>query len=111
MFLGWVDQFTEWHLVLLDLLVDPADWQRRYGRSLQVSSMMGNRARMVERAFPELEGRRDFYDQLVRDLHARGLLGTESLHGTLSAGGELQPLGTDLARRFLAYLSPPRLMG
>lgn len=105
MFLGWVDQFTEWHLALLALLVDPAAWARRNSISLPEPHLGGSRAQMLEAALPELRGRRDFYDQVVRDLHARGLLAVESLHGMVTGGGMVQPLGTDIAHRFIAYVS------
>ena len=46
---------------------------------------------MLEHAFPVLVGRREFYDQVVRDLHIRGLLVTDSLHVSVGRGAPIRP--------------------
>jgi hypothetical protein len=107
MFLAWADQFTEWHLSVLLLLTDPRGWANEHSITFP-SWGMGARGAVVEYALPELNGRRDFYDQIVRDLHQRGLLVTDSLHVTVTGDGMLQPLGTEAAGRFMAYVGRPR---
>ncbi len=106
MFLAGADQFTDWHLVLLALLVDPPHWAQQHGVTFPEWGM-GGRFMVVEHALPDLRGRRGFYDQVVRDLHQRGLLVTDFLGGTVSGTGLFQPLGTDIAQRFVAYVSLP----
>jgi hypothetical protein len=58
--------------------------------------------------YPELHGRRDFYDQIVVDLFSRGLLNSSGfLHSTMSAQGMIAKRTTALADSFLDFIAAP----
>ncbi len=106
MFLSLVDQFTPWHLRLLALFQDPAKWTQEHNTDFK-SIYMGGISDVLEIAFPELKGRRDFYDQIWADLNQKGLATTESLHSTMTSAGLTEKRTTDLGDRFLQFLSTP----
>lgn len=86
MFLNFVDTFTPWHLRILKFFDNPQEWGRKSGITYPNWSM-GGPSTVLEHTFPELRGRRDFYDQIVKDLFIRGLMSTESLHVTMTSQG------------------------
>jgi len=105
-FLSLIDQFTVWHLRLLKLFQDPKEWARKHNRDY--GSIYANvLSRMLEGAYPELHGRRDFYDLLWRDLHLKGLVNTDSLHVMMTASGSMAKRTTDLGDRFLSFIEGP----
>lgn len=104
MFIGFVDVFTAWHLRLLHLFDDPQAWLNEHEASTDDMGM-GSRNHLLVRAYPELEGRRDLYDQIWRDLFLRGLVGTESLHVMMSTTGMLAQITTPLGRQFIAFIT------
>ena len=106
MFLQYVDAFTPWHLAVLRYLQDPRGWMEMHQISLD-DVLAGSRATGLERALPELKGRREFYDQVVRDLHARGLLKTDTLYGMVTAQGMLQSLISTTGEDFLKFITSP----
>ncbi len=106
MFLDFVDTFTPWHLRMTKYLDDPASWCKQYGVNYG-QFMAGGISSVLELAFPELKGRRDFYDQLARDLHTRGLISTEGLHTTMTADGMVASRTTEMGKRFLRFVSEP----
>jgi hypothetical protein len=104
MFMSWVDQFTEWHLRVLDLFAAPREWLQTHERT--TGGQSGTRTIVLESAWPELVGRREFYDQVVRDLNARGLLTVSQLQGMVS--DMFGALTSPLANRFLRYITSPK---
>jgi hypothetical protein len=106
MFLDFVDRLTSWHLRLLKFLDDPGGWGDKHGISFP-KWQMGAPATVLEHAFPELRERRDFYDQLVRDLYSRGLLNTESLHGNMTEQGMFASRTAAIGQQFLAFITSP----
>lgn len=96
MFLNFVDTFSEWHVRVLKLFQNPPPLP---------GLGMGGLYLVLENAFPELKGRRDFYDQLWKDLYLRGLTSTESLHGTMTANGLSQKRTSPLGDLFLTFIS------
>jgi len=105
-FLSLVDQFTVWHLRLLKLFQDPEGWAKKHNRNYG-SIYMGGLSSILEIAYPELRGRREFYDQVWRDLYLRGLVNTESLHTMMTATGLMTKRTTDLGDRFLKFIEEP----
>jgi hypothetical protein len=104
MFVRFVDELTALHLRLLVYLRDPGEWYDK--RGIQRPALMGARAELVDRAFPELAGRRETYLQVVRELSARGLA-TEGLTGMVTERAMWDSLITPLGRRFLEFVMPP----
>jgi hypothetical protein len=106
MFLGLVDSFTPWHLRLAKYLDDPALWCKRHEVSYG-NLMAGAVSSVLELAFPELKGRRDFYDQLAKDLFANGLTNTEGLHTMVTADAMVAPRTTEMGKSFLRFITGP----
>lgn len=106
-FLRYIDTFTPWHLRVLKYLQDPPRWMEMHDITPD-HVLAGSRAGALEHAVPELRGRQEFYDQLVKDLHARGLINTDSLHGMVTAQGMLAPLISATGERFLTFIASPR---
>jgi hypothetical protein len=103
-YIAYVEILTASHLRLLSLLNDPQGYTNALGLPWP-DMMMGGHSGTVERAFPDWN--RSFYDQLVRDLHSRGLIGTDSLHTTVSGNGLRQSLTTESGKSFLAFITSP----
>lgn len=106
MFLSFIDFLTVWHLNLLVLLDDPEKWDARHDLGLSNISM-GGTSTIIERAFPELRGRRDFYDLLGKDLYSRGLVNNANFHITGTGSGLAQSKTTAMGKQFLAFIKSP----
>ena len=106
MFLDFVDTFTPWHLRVLCFLNNPKAWLEQHSVRYQHISK-GAVSSFLELAFPELASRQDFYEQLARDLHTRGLVSMENLHVIGSADGMVAPRSTEMGRLFLEFISEP----
>jgi hypothetical protein len=79
MFLAFIDDCTVWHLKMLLFFSDPTSWIQT--NDVRVPNMsMGGRGTLLEHAFPELRGRRSFYDQVWKDLYQRGMVNSDNLH-------------------------------
>jgi hypothetical protein len=107
MFLHFVDELTPWHLRVLRLFDDPRAWGLKQGITYPESHLLGSSSKVLEHAFPELVGRRAFYDQLARDLFSRGLMKTDSLHTTITAQGMFASLTTDMGKQFINFVKAP----
>lgn len=107
MFLNLIDTLTPWHLRILRLFRNPTEWFAENGREVPKISM-GAPAHVVEAAFKELHGKRSFYDLIVKELHAQGLLGIDSLHTMMTGSGVMAPRATEFGNQFLSYISDPQ---
>ncbi len=96
LFLDYVDSLTERHLQILKIFQAPVP---------PPGSTMGGLGNVLEHNLPELRGRRELYDQLWKDLYSRGLVNTDSLHGTMSGMGLVQKRTTGLGDEFLKFIS------
>ena len=103
MFLDMIDSFNEWHLRILRLFQDPRKWAEINNPSFP-SRSLGGLDDVLENAYVAMKGKRTFYDQLWRDLHARGLVSTDGLHSMMTAGGALSQRTTELGDRFLRFI-------
>jgi len=101
-----VDTLTVWHIRILSLFHGPEAWAAKRGLTFPDLSMGGLSA-VIENCFPELRGRRDFYDTVWRDLFTRGLVSTESVHGMMTGQGLRAKRTTDLGDRFLRFIQEP----
>lgn len=104
MFIALIDRMTEWHIRVLRLFQDPAGAlaERHYRPSIS-----GSLAGVIEAAYPELQGRRELYDQVWSDLSAAGLHRSGSLHTNMTPQGTLQKRTTELGDRFLEFIRSP----
>jgi hypothetical protein len=106
MFLEFVERFTDWHILLLELYQDPRGWQQKHNIKFP-ELMMGGLAHIIEHAFPELASKREFYRQVSKDLFSAGLINTESTGGTMTWDGILSKRTTDFGDSFLKFIATP----
>jgi hypothetical protein len=85
---------------------DPVAWAQKNGVTYPTWAM-GGPATVLEHAFPELAGRREFYDLLVKDLFDNGLFNTQSMHTMMSVQGMLGCRTTALGIRFIEFVTSP----
>jgi hypothetical protein len=103
MFVHWVDELTVWHLHLLKLFQDPKAWVERNDSTLP-SLIRGGLEDILVHVFPELKGRRAFYDMLWNDLHRRGLVNTESLHAMKTGSALLAQCTSEIGQQFVRFI-------
>lgn len=120
MFLGLVDGFTPLHLRILKFFRDPyAYYKRAHGPDLSPFDFShASPAGVLERTFTELGSNRPFCRQIVRDLEAAGLLGSNKPHLRFSENwfeedkthsGALEKRTTDIGDQFLDFIAPVEL--
>ena len=106
MFINLVDSLTPWHIKILRFFQNPVELGRTKG--IRPDGMyMGSPSQILEQYYPELRGQREFYDLVVRDLHARGLFSLDSLHTMMTANGTFTKRTTSLGDEFLDFISSP----
>ena len=105
-FLNLIDSLTPWHLRMLCFFQDPIAYGK--ARGINHSDLYtGSISQTLEQTFPELRGQRAFYDQIAKDLFARGRIGIESLHTMMTASGVLSKRSTEMGDRFVAFITSP----
>ncbi len=107
MFLQLVDQFTVWHLRILQLFAAPKEWLNVHRKRAPEFSLSSSLEAVLLAAYPELKDQRDFYDVIGNELHAKGLFNTNGLHGMMTAQGAYQKRTTALADQFLLFIREP----
>lgn len=107
-FLNLIDAFTPWHLKILQFFESPTEWARSNGISFG-NFYMGAPSDILEQAFPELRGKREFYDKIVKDLYSQGMMSIESLHGMMTFNGMIASRTTNLGNQFLAFIREPKI--
>lgn len=106
LFLSFIDTLTVWHLKLLELFNDPPNFIEKH--NLKVGNISaGGMSNLVENAFPELIGRRDFYDLIWKDLYSRTLVTTDGLHVTMTYNGITAKRTTNIGILFLDFIKNP----
>lgn len=106
MYLRWVEELTVWHLRILQLFDDPAAWFSATGRSAP-EGFAGSLSQVLETAYPELRGRRSFYDQVWNDLRHHGLVSTDMLHGMMTGPGTMASRTSELASGLMRFITAP----
>ncbi len=96
-FVSLIDRFTEWHLKILELFQNPA---------VRVPRGVTSPAGVLTRAYPGLESRRSFYEQVWRDLYQSGLVSSDRdiLFGSMTPDGALAKRTTRFGDDFLAFI-------
>jgi hypothetical protein len=105
MFLNLVDRYTPWHLIILQFLDNP----RQYGESRGIkypSWSSGGGAAVLEATFPQLKNKREFYDQIVKELFSNGMLDSDTfLHTTMTDQGMFASRTTEMGKQFLDFIT------
>lgn len=106
-FLRLIDQLTPWHLRMLAVLANPAEWMNKHGLTNPNWSMGGVSA-VIEYCLSDLRGKRDVYEQIVRDLQADGLVSQgQFLNMTMSGTGMIESRTTARGQRFIDFITEP----
>jgi len=98
---------TAWHLRILMFFESPREWGDRNGIEYPDWPSAG-RGRVLEHYFSELVGQEIFYDLIVRDLYARGMIVVDSLKGMVSGNSMFDPLVTGIGRQFIQFITSPQ---
>jgi hypothetical protein len=109
MFHEYAERLTPSHLKVLEFLDNPHEYGERH--SVRFGSYMaGGVSTILEEAIPELKGRRGFYDQLVRDLHTRGLINIDQngIHVMMTQSGMFASRTTEEGKKFLIFIAERR---
>jgi len=108
MFLNWIDELTPWHLRILKFFDDPEVWGHKNKISYP-SWTMGAPSTLLEHDFPELNGKRDFYDQIVKELYARGLINSDeqSIHMSMDTRGMFESRTSEIGKQFIKFITSP----
>jgi hypothetical protein len=107
MFINLVDEMTVWHIRILYFFANPVRWFEEQGREPPQYTISSNLNGILTNAYPELANRREFCDQVGKDLYRRGLLSIENFYTMMSATGAYEPRATGLGAQFLKYISKP----
>jgi hypothetical protein len=105
-FLSLIDRYTAWHLRILRLFQNPMQLGTQKGMRPE-NYYAGSRAQFLETYYPEMHGQRQFYDIIVSDLHAEGMLGIQDLQTMITGQGMFQKVTTAWADRFVAFITSP----
>lgn len=106
-FLRLIDQLTPLHLTLLSILSNPLGWME-CNNVKNPGWGMGGVSTVIEHCLPDLRGRRDTYDQMVRDLQAEGLVAQgQFVHVTMTGPGMVASRTTDRGNRFIRFITAP----
>jgi hypothetical protein len=107
-FLAYIETLSTWHIRILKFFEAPLRFARERGARTDYS-LVGSPSQPLEEVFPELRGRLEFYEQIVRDLHTRGLMSGDEhmLHTMMAGSGVFAKRTTELADRFLAFIASP----
>ncbi|MES2436561.1 MAG: hypothetical protein V4519_00960 [Patescibacteria group bacterium] len=103
-FLSYIDNITPWHIKILHYFSDPKNACITNGVNLDKYSM-GGATTFMEEVYPELRGKREFYDLIYQDLEAKGLTLKGTLHATTSSSGMLAKRTTNFGDEFLSFVS------
>ena len=104
-FLEQVKNLTPSHLRVLEFLDNPHEYGERH--TMKFGNYIGGGvSTILEEAIPEPSGHREIYDQLVRDLYAKGLLNTDEngMHMTMTASGMFASRTTETGKKFLEFV-------
>ena len=108
LFISLIDAYTPWHLRILTFVSDKEAVADKRGKLPFPSWSAGGVSAVLEHVYPELVGRRSFYDLIVSDLHRAGLVTIGTFHTMGTADGYmLAKQSSDMGDRFLAFIAGP----
>jgi hypothetical protein len=107
MFMNYISDLTPWHLRILILLNDPVAISKTVGVDMS-NIMAGSFSNLLERVYPELAGRREFYDQIAGDLASRGLSSNFGIHTMMTGSGIMAKRTTETGDEFIRFITAPQ---
>jgi hypothetical protein len=110
LYFAFIDNLTPTHMGLLSLLDNPPGWfDARPELHRPQFGISSSRTALIKAAMPALA---DEGPQMIERFYAAltdGGLVNGALHGMMTAQGVWQPVTTEFAARFLAFIRDPRL--
>lgn len=99
-FFGLADQYTLWHIKILDFLDCPKNHP-----NISVSRyMMGSPKQPLFDTYPELKRNEPLTDKIIKDLFNDGLISTNNFDCMMTAQGMLESRTTELGKQFIEFL-------
>ena len=105
-FLGLVDTLTPWHLRVLKLFDDPLKWAEQNQRSVPIGFGGAGTRQVLLQAYPELNGKNDLQDKIIKDLSTHNLAEIPSAMMTSKGAHESRTSG--FGKQFLQFITTPR---
>lgn len=102
-YLNLLDRYTLWHLKVLFLFDDPAQWFDTSGIQ-RPTLVMGSLSYVLVTAFPELKDQKSFYNLIWAELERDGMHNSGSLQTTISRGGMFERRTTDFGKGFINFI-------
>jgi hypothetical protein len=106
MFLNWIEEFTPWHIKILKYFEDPVGWFNKNKISPKRYTH-GSPGHGLTQAFPELEDKRNFYDQIITNLYSKGLIKIDSIHGGMDERSIYASRTSVTGTIFLRFIKSP----
>lgn len=103
-FLKFISDFTVWHIKILKLFDEPNEWFENNNKTIP-NFMSAGLSNILEIAYPELKGRRQFYDLIWDDLERAGMHKTSGLHASMTGSGLMASRTTDFGKKFLDFIT------
>lgn len=110
MFLNYIDSFTSWHLKLLYFCYNPQNWVK-VQKIKEPNWNETSDDQVIVHCFPELEGKKDFYRNVLSDLIRRDLLNYSvvGMHKPSFTIEENFRKSTNLGKQFIEYVKDPSI--
>lgn len=105
-FLNLIDIFTQWHLRILEFLKNPP----LGGIPIRTGNTyvhLSNLPEAIEQTYPELQGRYNFYNQIIKELSDRGLVNMSASDTTHDMAGIPSTQVTQWGDNFLSFVKSP----
>jgi hypothetical protein len=103
-FLNQIDNFTSWHLRILNLIDSPIIWFEKAGK-VAPNYMMGSISSMIKEAFPELKNQDELIDIIWNDLGNIGFHKTSGVKTSMSGSGVLSERTTPIGKEFIDFIT------
>jgi len=102
-FLTQLDKFTVWHIKLLILVENPADFFKKANKIFP-TYMAASLSNIIKEAYPELKNEDSLLDIIWNDLKIAGFHNSGDLKTTMSGPGLATKKTTELGDEFLNYI-------
>ena len=107
MFLNFIDVFTTWHLKILKFLDSPEKWVDKFD-VIYPNWSEASPLNILFKAFPQLDDKRYFFNQVISDLISKGLLYKENINKIMKKPAFLKTSHTtDFGRQFIQFITSP----
>ena len=103
-FLSWIDRATDRHLILLQLVQNPAKWLLARDRTVRPRAKA---TEVLEDAFPDATSNYAFYELLWSDLFAAGFVKMQRLDNGLEGDATKIQRTTPFGDQFLEFITSP----